>query len=133
MAPTTGRVQLRKSSTALGNNQGSQMHCHADQTMPTYPPADQTMLPDPIFAKRSTSHPRKRSSNAKIEASLDQDESLEEILQFLQTSQKLLLPSKGRSRTTKMEAGLLFYQGRIVVPDVGTIRTDLLRIFHDSP
>ncbi|KAF8750036.1 hypothetical protein RHS01_09663 [Rhizoctonia solani] len=32
-----------------------------------------------------------------------------------------------------MEAGLLFYQGRIVVPDVGTLRTDLLRIFHDSP
>ncbi|KAF8754244.1 hypothetical protein RHS01_06464 [Rhizoctonia solani] len=33
----------------------------------------------------------------------------------------------------EMEAGLLFYQGRIVVPDVGTLRTDLLRIFHDSP
>ncbi|QRW21236.1 integrase core domain protein [Rhizoctonia solani] len=32
-----------------------------------------------------------------------------------------------------MEAGLLFYQGRIVVPDVGTLCTDLLQIFHDSP
>ncbi|QRW22924.1 Retrotransposable element Tf2 protein [Rhizoctonia solani] len=32
-----------------------------------------------------------------------------------------------------MEAGLLFYQGRIVVPDVGNLQTDLLQIFHDSP
>ncbi|QRW18713.1 Retrotransposable element Tf2 protein [Rhizoctonia solani] len=32
-----------------------------------------------------------------------------------------------------MEAGLLFYQGRIVVPDVGTLQTDLLQFFHDSP
>ncbi|QRW19370.1 Retrotransposable element Tf2 protein [Rhizoctonia solani] len=33
----------------------------------------------------------------------------------------------------EMEAGLLFYQGRIVVPDIGTLRTDLLCIFHNSP
>ncbi|QRW26602.1 Retrotransposable element Tf2 protein [Rhizoctonia solani] len=32
-----------------------------------------------------------------------------------------------------MEAGLLFYQGHIVVPDIGTFRMDLLQIFHDSP
>ncbi|KAF8751560.1 hypothetical protein RHS01_08341 [Rhizoctonia solani] len=81
---------------------------HAD-----IPPADQTMLPDPL--------------------SLDQDESLEEILQFLQNESKAPPSIKRAFKDYEMEAGLLFYQGRIVVPDVGTLRTDLLCIFHDSP
>jgi hypothetical protein len=33
----------------------------------------------------------------------------------------------------KMEAGLLFYQGCILVPDVNKLREELLKIFHDSP
>ncbi|KAF8758925.1 hypothetical protein RHS01_02686 [Rhizoctonia solani] len=81
------------------------------------PPANQTMLPDPRL----------------IEAALDQDESLEEILQFLQNESKAPPSIKRAFKDYQMEAGLLFYQGRIVVPDVGTLRTDLLRIFHDSP
>jgi hypothetical protein len=32
-----------------------------------------------------------------------------------------------------MEAGLLFYQGRIVVPDNEDLRRDLIAAFHDSP
>ncbi|KAF8749833.1 hypothetical protein RHS01_09743 [Rhizoctonia solani] len=78
---------------------------HAD-----IPPAAQTMLPD-----------------------LYQDESLEEILQFLQNESKAPPSIKKAFKDYDMEAGLLFYQGRIVVPDVGTLRTDLLCIFHDSP
>ncbi|KAF8753927.1 hypothetical protein RHS01_06729 [Rhizoctonia solani] len=68
-----------------------------------------------------------------IEAALDQDESLEEILQFLQNESKAPPSIKRAFKDYQMEAGLLFYQGRIVVPDVGTLRTNLLRIFHDSP
>jgi hypothetical protein len=32
-----------------------------------------------------------------------------------------------------MEAGLLFYQGRIVVPDNDQLKRDLIAAFHDSP
>ncbi|KAF8750267.1 hypothetical protein RHS01_09459 [Rhizoctonia solani] len=100
---------------------------HAD-----IPPAAQTMLPDPVFANVAMVTPEKELQR-QIEAALDQDESLEEILQFLQNESKAPPSIKRAFKDYEMEAGLLFYQGRIVVPDVGTLRTDLLRIFHDSP
>ncbi|QRW17779.1 Retrotransposable element Tf2 protein [Rhizoctonia solani] len=100
---------------------------HAD-----IPPADQTMLPDPVFANIALVTPKKELQR-QIKASLDQDESLEEILQFLQNESKAPPSIKRAFKDYEMEAGLLFYQGQIVVPDVGTLRTDLLRIFHNSP
>ncbi|KAF8748128.1 hypothetical protein RHS01_11044 [Rhizoctonia solani] len=90
------------------------------------------MLPEPVFANVALVTPEKELQR-QIEASLDQDESLEEILQFLQNESKAPPSIKCAFKDYEMEAGLLFYQGRIVVPDVGTLRTDLLRIFHDSP
>ncbi|QRW23611.1 Retrotransposable element Tf2 protein [Rhizoctonia solani] len=96
------------------------------------PPAAQTMLPDPVFANVAMVTPEKELQR-QIEAALDQDKSLEEILQFLQNESKAPPSIKHAFRDYKMEAGLLFYQGRIVVPDVGTLRTDLLCIFHNSP
>ncbi|QRW18559.1 Retrotransposable element Tf2 protein [Rhizoctonia solani] len=96
------------------------------------PPADQTMLPDPVFANVALVTPEKELQR-QIKASLDQDESLEEILQFLQNESKAPPSIKQAFKDYQMEAGLLFYQGRIVVPDTGTLRTDLLHIFHDSP
>ncbi|QRW20500.1 Retrotransposable element Tf2 protein [Rhizoctonia solani] len=96
------------------------------------PPANQTMLPDPVFANVALVTPEKELQR-QIEASLDQDKSLEEILQFLQNKSKAPPSIKQAFKDYEMEAGLLFYQGQIVVPDVGTLRTDLLRIFHDSP
>ncbi|KAF8751621.1 hypothetical protein RHS01_08323 [Rhizoctonia solani] len=96
------------------------------------PPEPQSMLPEPIFANVALIIPEKELQR-QIEASLDQDESLEEILQFLQNKSKAPPSIKKAFKDYKMEAGLLFYQGRIVVLDVGTLRTDLLRIYHDSP
>ncbi|QRW26806.1 Retrotransposable element Tf2 protein [Rhizoctonia solani] len=96
------------------------------------PPAAQTMLPDPVFANMALVTPKKELQR-QIEAALDQDKSLEEILQFLQNESKAPPSIKRAFRDYKMEAGLLFYQGRNVVPDVGTLRMDLLCIFHDSP
>ncbi|KAF8749822.1 hypothetical protein RHS01_09855 [Rhizoctonia solani] len=96
------------------------------------PPASQTMLPDPVFANIALVTPEKELQR-QIEDSLDQDKSLEEILQFLQNESKAPPSIKKAFKDYEMEAGLLFYQGRIVVPDVGTLRTDLLCIFHDSP
>ncbi|KAF8759502.1 hypothetical protein RHS01_01373 [Rhizoctonia solani] len=91
-----------------------------------------TMLPDPVFANIALVTPKKELQR-QIEAALDQDESLEEILQFLQNKSKAPPSIKRAFKDYQMEAGLLFYQGQIVVPDVGTLRTDLLHIFHDSP
>ncbi|QRW18360.1 Retrotransposable element Tf2 protein [Rhizoctonia solani] len=105
----------------------SQQSNHADT-----PPANQTMLPDPVFANVALVTPKKELQH-QIEAALDQDKSLEEILQFLQNESKAPLSIKRAFKDYQMEAGLLFYQGQIVVPDVGSLRTDLLCILHDSP
>ncbi|QRW17561.1 Retrotransposable element Tf2 protein [Rhizoctonia solani] len=96
------------------------------------PPADQTMLPEPVFANVALVLPEKELQR-QIKSSLDQDKSLEEILQFLQNKSKAPPLIKHAFKDYKMEAGLLFYQGRIVVPDVGTLRMDILWIFHASP
>ncbi|KAF8748203.1 hypothetical protein RHS01_10971 [Rhizoctonia solani] len=100
---------------------------HAD-----IPPTNQTMLPDPVFANVALVIPEKELQR-QIKAALDQDKSLEEILQFLQNKSKAPPSIRKAFKDYQMEAGLLFYQGRIVVPDVGTLRTDLLCIFHNSP
>ncbi|QRW17568.1 Retrotransposable element Tf2 protein [Rhizoctonia solani] len=96
------------------------------------PPANQTMLPDPVFANVALVTPKKELQR-QIEAALDQDKSLEEIIQFLQNKSKAPPSIKCTFKDYQMEAGLLFYQGRIVVLNVGTLQTELLRIFHDSP
>ncbi|GAB1527678.1 hypothetical protein RhiTH_010866 [Rhizoctonia solani] len=75
------------------------------------------MLPDPVFANIALVLPKKELQR-QIESSLDQDKSLEEILQFLQNKSKAPPSIKQAFKDYKMEAGLLFYQGRIVVPDV---------------
>ncbi|KAF8748459.1 hypothetical protein RHS01_10848 [Rhizoctonia solani] len=95
-------------------------------------PTQSDHAPRPVFANVALVTPEKELQR-QIESSLDQDESLEEILQFLQNKSKAPPSIKRAFKDYEMEAGLLFYQGRIVVPDVGTLRTDLLRIFHDSP
>ncbi|QRW25043.1 Retrotransposable element Tf2 protein [Rhizoctonia solani] len=96
------------------------------------PPDNQTMLPNPIFVNIAIVTPKKELQ-CQIEAALDQDKSLEEILQFLQNKSKAPPSIKQAFRNYKMEAGLIFYQGRIVVLDVGALQTELLRIYHNSP
>ncbi|KAF8761149.1 hypothetical protein RHS01_00326 [Rhizoctonia solani] len=87
---------------------------HAD-----IPPANQTMLPEPVFANTALVTPE-RELQRQIEAALDQDKSLEEILQFLQNKSKAPPSIKRVFKDYQMEAGLLFYQGQIVVPDLVT-------------
>ncbi|QRW18523.1 Retrotransposable element Tf2 protein [Rhizoctonia solani] len=60
----------------------SQQADHAD-----VPPEPQSMLPDPVFANIALVTPEKELQQ-QIELSLDQDKSLEEILQFLQNKSK---------------------------------------------
>ncbi|KAF8751530.1 hypothetical protein RHS01_08389 [Rhizoctonia solani] len=97
-----------------------------------YSPRGSNHAPRPVFANIALVTPEKELQR-QIELSLDQDKSLEEILQFLQNKSKAPPSIKRAFKDYKMEAGLLFYQGQIVVPDVGKLRTDLLCIFHNSP
>ncbi|CCO36023.1 hypothetical protein RSOLAG1IB_01051 [Rhizoctonia solani AG-1 IB] len=90
------------------------------------------MLPQSVFANIATVLPEKEIQR-QMESSLHLDESLNEILAHLQDESKAPPSVKKGFKDYKMEAGLLFYQGRILVPDVGTLRKDLLQIFHDSP
>ncbi|CCO35166.1 Retrotransposable element Tf2 155 kDa protein type 1 [Rhizoctonia solani AG-1 IB] len=96
------------------------------------PPDSQSMLPQSVFANIATVIPE-REIQRQIEASLHLDESLDEILSHLQDESKAPPSVKRGFKDYEMEAGLLFYQGCILVPDVGTLRKDLLQIFHDSP
>ncbi|KAF8754651.1 hypothetical protein RHS01_05817 [Rhizoctonia solani] len=79
---------------------------HAD-----IPPAAQTMLPDPVFANVALVTPEKELQR-QIKASLDQDESLEEILQFLQNESKAPPPSNARSRITRWRPGCCSTKGK---------------------
>ncbi|QRW25068.1 Retrotransposable element Tf2 protein [Rhizoctonia solani] len=90
------------------------------------------MLPNPVFANIALVTPKKELQQ-QIKAALDQGKSLEEILQFLQNKSKAPPSIKRAFKDYQMESGLLFYQGQIVVPDIGDLRTDLLWIFHNSP
>ncbi|CEL53421.1 Retrotransposable element Tf2 155 kDa protein type 1 OS=Schizosaccharomyces pombe (strain 972 / ATCC 24843) GN=Tf2-1 PE=4 SV=1 [Rhizoctonia solani AG-1 IB] len=96
------------------------------------PPADQSMLPESVFANVALILPEKEIQ-ARIEKSLDQDESLSEILDHLRNRSTAPASIKRAFKDYEMEAGLLFYQGRILVPDAGDLREDLLRVYHDSP
>jgi hypothetical protein len=90
------------------------------------------MLPESVFANTALILPEKEVQS-QIEKALDQDESLIEILEYF-CHESTAPPSVKRGfKDYKIEAGLLFYQGRILVPDVNELREELLRIFHDSP
>ncbi|CCO31287.1 Retrotransposable element Tf2 155 kDa protein type 1 [Rhizoctonia solani AG-1 IB] len=96
------------------------------------PPADQSMLPELVFANISLILPEKEIQN-QIKQSLDQDKSLSKILEHLRNKSVAPASIKGAFKDYEMEAGLLFYQGQILVPDAGELREELLWVYHDSP
>ncbi|KAF8751601.1 hypothetical protein RHS01_08304 [Rhizoctonia solani] len=115
MAPSTSRIQFqivyRPGKQSGKPDALSRRSDHAD-----IPPEPQSMLPKPVFANIALVLPEKELQK-RIESSLDQDESLEEILRFLENESKAPPSIKKAFKDYQMEAGLLFYQGRIVVPD----------------
>jgi hypothetical protein len=94
-------------------------------------PEPQIMLPKEIFASIATEP--EEELQARIEKLLNQDESLEEILEFLQNGSNAPAYIRKGFKDYQMEAGLLFYQGKIVVPDNEDLKRDLISAFHDSP
>jgi hypothetical protein len=81
---------------------------------------NQSMLPNTVFANLATVLPEKEIQR-QIEASLHLDKSLDEILAHLQDESKAPPLVKKGFKDYEMEAGLLFYQGKILVPDIGTL------------
>ncbi|CEL52823.1 hypothetical protein RSOLAG1IB_11168 [Rhizoctonia solani AG-1 IB] len=90
------------------------------------------MLSPSVFANIATVRPE-RDIQREIEALLHLDKSLDKILAHLQDESKAPPLVKRGFKDYEMEAGLLFYQGKILVPDVSTLCKDLLQIFHNSP
>jgi hypothetical protein len=91
----------------------------------------QIMLPKEVFT--STAKESELELQNRIEKLIDHDESLEEILEFLQNRSNAPAYIKKGFKDYSMEAGLLFYQGCVVVPDNDNLKRDLMATFHDSP
>jgi hypothetical protein len=96
------------------------------------PPANQSMLPESVFANIALILPEKEVQ-IRIKKALDQDKSHTEILEYFHHKSTAPPSVKQGFKDYEMEGGLLFYQGRILVPDVNELREELLRIFHNSP
>jgi hypothetical protein len=73
------------------------------------PPEPQIILPKEIFASVATEP--EAQLQIRIEKLLDHDESLEEILEFLQNGSNAPAYIRKGFKDYQMEAGLLFYQG----------------------
>jgi hypothetical protein len=94
-------------------------------------PEPQVMLPKEVFASIATEP--EIELQIQIEKHLDEDKSLEEILTFLQNGSNAPAYVKKGFNDYSMEAGLLFYQGRIVVLDNEDLWQNLIATFHNPP
>ncbi|EUC59397.1 Transposon Tf2-1 polyprotein, partial [Rhizoctonia solani AG-3 Rhs1AP] len=92
----------------------------------------QVMLPPDIFAHLAEVQTETQLQEC-IEAALEKDESLTEILQFLNRDGPAP-PSVAKGfRDYSMEGGLLFYRNKIHIPDDEDLKRDIMASFHDAP
>ncbi|KEP45615.1 putative Transposon Tf2-1 polyprotein, partial [Rhizoctonia solani 123E] len=97
------------------------------------PPGEQIMLPAEIFANAAYVDTESHLQTL-IERALDKDEDLEEILHYFQVKQENAGITLRRAfKEYHMEAGLLFYQNKIVVPNDEDIKLRLLHLHHNNP
>ncbi|KAF8760957.1 hypothetical protein RHS01_00083 [Rhizoctonia solani] len=95
------------------------------------PPEPEVMLPSEVFANTSE---EELEIVTEIRSKLREDPSLEPIIQFLTEDADNAPPSIWKAyRDYDWEEDLLWYQGKLVVPDSETLKEQLLREFHDSP
>ncbi|QRW26785.1 Retrotransposable element Tf2 protein [Rhizoctonia solani] len=89
------------------------------------------MLPAEVFANTSE---EEIEIVTEIRSRLREDPSLEPIIQFLTEDADNAPPSIRKAyRDYDWEEDLLWYQGKLVVPDSEILKEQLLREFHDSP
>ncbi|KAF8751764.1 hypothetical protein RHS01_08396 [Rhizoctonia solani] len=89
------------------------------------------MLPSEVFANTSE---EELKIVIEIRSRLREDPSLEPIIQFLTEDADNAPPSIQKAyRDYNWEEDLLWYCGKLVVPDLETLKERLLREFHNSP
>jgi hypothetical protein len=70
---------------------------------------------------------------AEIKEALEEDKSLETLIKSTKRKEDLPPSVKKQFKDYQMSEDLLWYQGRIVVPDERDIKLKLLKLYHDSP
>ncbi|KAF8755227.1 hypothetical protein RHS01_05546 [Rhizoctonia solani] len=96
--------------------------------LPTEP---EVMLPAEVFANTSEEEVK---IVTEICSRLREDPSLEPIIQFLTEDADNAPPSIRKAyRDYNWEEDLLWYRGKLVVPDSETLKEQLLKEFHNSP
>ncbi|KAF8752650.1 hypothetical protein RHS01_07611 [Rhizoctonia solani] len=94
-------------------------------------PEPEVMLPAEVFANTSE---EELEIVTEIRSKLREDPSLEPIIQFLTEDADNAPPSIRKAyRDYNWEEDLLWYRGKLVVPDSEALKEQLLREFHDSP
>ncbi|KAF8701563.1 hypothetical protein RHS03_06511, partial [Rhizoctonia solani] len=95
------------------------------------PKEPEIMLPEEVFAN---SLEEELEIVTKIQGKLREDPSLEPIIQFLTEDADNAPPSIQKAyRDYDWEEDLLWYHGKLVVPDSDPLKEHLLKEFHDSP
>ncbi|KAF8750946.1 hypothetical protein RHS01_09004 [Rhizoctonia solani] len=95
------------------------------------PQEPEIMLPAEVFANTSEAE---LEIVTEIQGKLKEDPSLEPIIQFLsEDADNAPLSIRKAYRDYDWEEDLLWYQGKLVVPDLEILKECLLREFHDSP
>ncbi|QRW17320.1 Retrotransposable element Tf2 protein [Rhizoctonia solani] len=95
------------------------------------PPEPEVMLPTEVFANTSE---EELEIVTKVRSRLKEDPSLEQIIQFLTEDADNALPSIQKAyQEYDWEEDLLWYRGRLVVPNHKPLKERLLKEFHDSP
>ncbi|KAF8676802.1 Encoded by [Rhizoctonia solani] len=95
------------------------------------PQEPEIMLPAKVFANTSE---EELEIVTEICSKLREDPSLETIIQFLTEDAENAPPSIRKAyRDYDWEEDLLWYQGKLVVPDSEALKEHLLREFHNSP
>ncbi|KAB5587603.1 Retrotransposable element Tf2 [Ceratobasidium theobromae] len=93
-------------------------------------PSPQLMLPEECFSALAAD--LSPDFFEELKEALLNDPSLEAIFDAL-TGDKLAPSIAQKFKDYKLEDGLMFYQGRIVIPDEVGLKRELLSHFHDSP
>ncbi|KAF8752081.1 hypothetical protein RHS01_08076 [Rhizoctonia solani] len=94
-------------------------------------PEPEVMLPAEVFANTTE---EELEIVTEIRSKLREDPSLEHIIQFLTEDADNAPPSIRKAyRDYDWEEDLLWYQGKLVVPDSEPLKEQLLKEFHDSP
>ncbi|QRW18735.1 Retrotransposable element Tf2 protein [Rhizoctonia solani] len=95
------------------------------------PSEPEVMLPAEVFANTSE---EELEIVTEIRTKLREDPSLESIIQFLTEDADNAPPSIRKAyRDYDWEEDLLWYRGKLVVPDSEALKEQLLKEFHDSP